>query len=672
MNGARSSSLSPSLRSEHDRQKEKERSELVQMILESIANVPVAIERIHTNEKLRNALREEMGEEHDLLHRIFGGNETTTERSHEEAWSESFEQSSGVCEEADDKIVLSPQRTEEDDEADEADDEDSIYGSGYEEDLAQAVNQLVMSEGSLNSIVRQISAPIMINDGEMTNTRMSSSPNSSYSFGASPGTCSQDGEPVSALWPRQPHQFAFTQEEEGTVRGEDEVYSEVVGSMCEDESLGGDEEDEEEDEDDFDGMDKVFNMDEDEEELELSERLSSFSQKKAIYNDLKRLNHAFRAHGVQDEEDAGDVDEDIVDQDENELQESQDKYDIVNLRIIRQKDRTGFEPDKDLIPRVGNIVAGRYKVELAIGEAVFSRTYKCIDLQTNQRVCLKIIKNNKEYFDQGIDEIRVLEYIAKHCDVDKTHLVRMLDYFYFREHLIIVTELLRDNLYEFSRLLAERGVINYFNIPRLKKITVEVLQALNVLHNLGLVHCDLKPENILIQSFSECTIKVIDFGSACFITDELTSYVQSRSYRAPEVILGLQYDQKIDLWSLGCVLAELFTGEVLFKNDSEQTLLARIIATIGPIPSHLFEGNADLLDQFRENSLFAIDPNGNGILSSTLAEPPLEDIIDTEDQHLPSFLRSLLEIDPQHRASAAEALAHPWLARGVFQTATST
>lgn len=80
------------------------------------------------------------------------------------------------------------------------------------------------------------------------------------------------------------------------------------------------------------------------------------------------------------------------------------------------------------------------QVELAIGEAVFSRTYKCVDTTSNQIVCLKIIKNNKEYFDQGVDEIRLLQFIARNCNVDDKHLVRLLDYFYFREHLIIVTE----------------------------------------------------------------------------------------------------------------------------------------------------------------------------------------------------------------------------------------
>lgn len=100
-------------------------------------------------------------------------------------------------------------------------------------------------------------------------------------------------------------------------------------------------------------------------------------------------------------------------------------------------------------------------------------------------------------------------------------------------------------------------MINYFNTPRLKKISIEVLEALQALHSLGIVHCDLKPENILISSFNECRIKVIDFGSACFVTDELTSYVQSRSYRAPEVGLcvdmGTLLHHSIGLtWMLSC------------------------------------------------------------------------------------------------------------------------
>lgn len=97
----------------------------------------------------------------------------------------------------------------------------------------------------------------------------------------------------------------------------------------------------------------------------------------------------------------------------------------------------------------------------------------------------------------------------------------------------------------------------------MQAITRQCLEALLYLHDsLGIIHCDLKPENILIKSYRRCEIKVIDLGSSCFRTDNLSMYVQSRSYRAPEVMLGLPYNHKIDLWSVGCILAELFSGEV--------------------------------------------------------------------------------------------------------------
>lgn len=118
-------------------------------------------------------------------------------------------------------------------------------------------------------------------------------------------------------------------------------------------------------------------------------------------------------------------------------------------------------------------------------------------------------------------------------------------------------------MYEFQKFNQESGGEPYFNLSRLQVITRQCLDALVFLHGLGIIHCDLKPENILIKSYKRCAVKIIDLGSSCFRSDNLCLYVQSRSYRAPEVILGLPYDEKIDLWSLGCILAELCSGEVL-------------------------------------------------------------------------------------------------------------
>lgn len=126
------------------------------------------------------------------------------------------------------------------------------------------------------------------------------------------------------------------------------------------------------------------------------------------------------------------------------------------------------------------------------------------------------------------------------------------------------------------------------------------------------------------------------------------------------------YDTKIDLWSLGCVIAEMYTGEVLFRNDSEQTLLARILATIGPIPASMLDGREDLQHQLMDTGLFAVDHLGNGVLAASLQLPPLEEAVPTKDPEFLDFLRALLQIDPARRLSAREALAHRWLQHGVF------
>ena len=169
-----------------------------------------------------------------------------------------------------------------------------------------------------------------------------------------------------------------------------------------------------------------------------------------------------------------------------------------------------------------------------------------------------------------------MRYINANGDPDMYNFLTLYDYFYHKEHLFIATELLKDNLYEFYRHLNEKDLENYFTLDRLRKIAKQILIALEFLHSLKLIHTDLKPENILMKSISQTKVKVIDFGSSCFIHDHLSSYVQSRSYRAPEVIIGCKYDYKIDMWSFGCILAELYTGNVLFVNDSIQSLLARV------------------------------------------------------------------------------------------------
>ncbi|KAB1217618.1 Serine/threonine-protein kinase ppk15 [Morella rubra] len=340
----------------------------------------------------------------------------------------------------------------------------------------------------------------------------------------------------------------------------------------------------------------------------------------------------------------------------------EEEYEVFDLRIIHRKNRTGFEENKDLPIVLNTVIAGRYYVTEYLGSAAFSKVVQAHDLHNGIDVCLKIIKNDKDFFDQSLDEIKLLKLVNKHDPADERHILRLYDFFYHQEHLFIVCELLRSNLYEFQKFNEESGGEAYFTLRRLQVITRQCLEALEYLHRLGIIHCDLKPENILIKSYRRCEIKVIDLGSSCFQTDNLCLYVQSRSYRAPEVILGLPYDQRIDIWSLGCILAELCSGEVLFPNDSVVMILARMIGMLGPIDMEMLEQGQETHKYFsKEYDLYHINEETDQLEYIIPESSSLERRLRVTDIGFIDFVKYLLEINPKRRPTAVEALEHPWL-----------
>ncbi|KAK2964115.1 putative DYRK-family kinase pom1 [Blattamonas nauphoetae] len=344
---------------------------------------------------------------------------------------------------------------------------------------------------------------------------------------------------------------------------------------------------------------------------------------------------------------------------------SHQSLDSFNLRIISAPFATGIEDNSDLAVQPNQVLAGRFVVREQIGSAAFSKAVECDDLETGDVVCMKVIKNNKEYFDQSIDEIKLLSYVNRHDPDDRFHIVRMLDFFYFKEHLIIMCELLKQNLYEFQKDLMDNDQPSYFTIPRLQKITRQVLESLAFLHSLGLIHCDLKPENILIQSYSRCEVKVIDLGSSCFVTDPLTFYTQSRSYRAPEVILGIPYGTKIDIWSLGCIITEMLTGRVLFVHESLPTLLGSMIGILGPFSEDFLQKAKFRYRYFTTHGiLYDMEEDPETDRQQFFFVHPkqttLKARLETDDDLLIDFVSRLLTVDPDLRPSALEALQHPW------------
>ena len=238
-------------------------------------------------------------------------------------------------------------------------------------------------------------------------------------------------------------------------------------------------------------------------------------------------------------------------------------------------DNHGFDDDRgDYIWVSHDHIAYRYEILGILGKGSFGVVAKVFDWKTNQLMALKIIRNKKRFHHQALVEVKLLEHLRDH-DADGTaSIVYMRDYFYFRNHMCITFELLCINLYEFIKNNKFQGL----SLGLIRRIAVQLLLSLRFLRKLRVIHCDLKPENILLKAPNKSSIKVIDFGSSCFENERVYTYIQSRFYRSPEVILGLPYDMAIDMWSFGCILAELYTGYPIFPGENEVEQLTCILA----------------------------------------------------------------------------------------------
>ncbi|OEH75687.1 hypothetical protein cyc_02969 [Cyclospora cayetanensis] len=319
-------------------------------------------------------------------------------------------------------------------------------------------------------------------------------------------------------------------------------------------------------------------------------------------------------------------------------------YDCFNLKVVFKRNTTGCDAHRELVLPSGALLGGRYRIQHEVGAAAFSRCLQGIDVCTGERVCLKVMKNEKEYLDQSLDEVAVLRLLRENGDPDAFRFLRLLDCLYFRGHVVLVTELLDEDLYTFSTALKRHREPSFWTLGRIQVAIRDVLLALKFIHALQIIHGDLKPENILAcftkplaefqrhrqeqdrlalrQQAEQCSsshrvsdngdaskkldgsavgpaagfdpqaldlfrVKVIDFGNCCFTSDELVVYTQSRCYRAPEVLLELPYCQKIDIWSLGCIVYELWTGDMLLGCHSVPSLLAKMVGIVGPIPNYM-------------------------------------------------------------------------------------
>ncbi|KAF5202472.1 Serine/threonine-protein kinase AFC2 [Thalictrum thalictroides] len=342
---------------------------------------------------------------------------------------------------------------------------------------------------------------------------------------------------------------------------------------------------------------------------------------------------------------------------------------------------------------LGDNLTSRYKIHSKMGEGTFGQVLECWDRERKEMVAIKIVRGIKKYREAAMIEIDVLQQLAKH-DKSGARCVQIRNWFDYRNHICIVFEKLGPSLYDFLRKNNYRS----FPIDLVRELGRQLLECVAFMHDLRLIHTDLKPENILLVSPDyvkipdykvsprspkdgayfkrlpkSSAIKVIDFGSTTYEHQDHSYIVSTRHYRAPEVILGLGWSYSCDVWSIGCILVELCSGEALFQTHENLEHLAMMERVLGPLPQHMLKR----VDRHAEKYVRRgrLDwPEGATSRESIKAVTKLPRLQNLVMQHVDhsggdfiNLLQGLLRYDPSDRLTAKEALRHPFFTRDLHR-----
>uniref|UniRef100_A0A670HZS3 dual-specificity kinase n=1 Tax=Podarcis muralis TaxID=64176 RepID=A0A670HZS3_PODMU len=303
-------------------------------------------------------------------------------------------------------------------------------------------------------------------------------------------------------------------------------------------------------------------------------------------------------------------------------------------------------------------IAYRYEILAVIGKGSFGHVVKCLDHKTGEKVAVKIIRNKKRFHNQALVEVSILNALRQKDEDNAHNVVHMKEYFYFRNHFCISFELLGINLYE----LIKKNNFQGFTLGLIRRFTLCILRCLQLLYTEKIIHCDLKPENILINQPQpgQVSFKVIDFGSSCYEHQRVYTYVQSRFYRSPEVILGHPYATPIDMWSLGCIMAELYTGYPLFPGENEVEQLACIMEILGLPPADFIQTASRRRTFFDSSGSPKNLTNSRGRIRNPNTRE-LSAVLKTYDGAFLDFLKKCLVWKPSLRMTPEDAMHHSWM-----------
>uniref|UniRef100_A0AAZ1XT92 Protein kinase domain-containing protein n=1 Tax=Oreochromis aureus TaxID=47969 RepID=A0AAZ1XT92_OREAU len=232
--------------------------------------------------------------------------------------------------------------------------------------------------------------------------------------------------------------------------------------------------------------------------------------------------------------------------------------------------------------------------EAFLGEGGFGIVAKCRDTRTNRAVAIKVNKSRPDILQQAKLEIFILEQLRR-LDPDAANIVKWDGFFQDGERVCLNFELLDQCLWDYIRDRNNEGL----PISEVGPILGQLTNALSHLGSVGIVHADLKSRNIMVVNRHESPIKVklIDFGLACPASAVMPGdRVGTVGYSAPEVMLGLPFNEASDMWSLGLVAVELGTGVPLYPGNEDYDVLKFIIETQGQPPDHVLDSGYESLE----------------------------------------------------------------------------
>ncbi|KAI4900340.1 hypothetical protein NFI96_028624 [Prochilodus magdalenae] len=325
---------------------------------------------------------------------------------------------------------------------------------------------------------------------------------------------------------------------------------------------------------------------------------------------------------------------------------------------------------------IGEVLDKRYDVYGYTGQGVFSNVIRARDLaRANQEVAVKIIRNNELMQKTGLKELDFLKKLNDADPDDKFHCLRLFRHFYHKQHLCLVFEPLSMNLRE---VLKKYGKDVGLHIKAVRSYSQQLFLALKLLKRCNILHADIKPDNILVNE-SKTILKLCDFGSASHVADnDITPYLVSRFYRAPEIIIGKPYDYGIDMWSVGCTLYELYTGKILFPGKTNNHMLKLSMDLKGKMPNKMirkglfkdqhFDQNLNFLytelDKVTEREkvtvMSSINPTKD-LLTDMVGRQRLPEDQRKKVVQLKDLLDQILVLDTAKRISINQALQHPYI-----------